>query len=80
MKNQPTQELFDNLANNSLQITLQALAEKEAIIKIWKNRAIQLSIKTKYCFNCFKHTINTPKPNGMLCFNCEQNKKEIKYA
>jgi hypothetical protein len=40
MKNQPTSELFDNLAHNSIQITLQALAEKDQIIKELKQKLV----------------------------------------
>jgi enhancing lycopene biosynthesis protein 2 len=33
MKNQPTSELFDNLAQQTIAITSQVLAEKDQIIK-----------------------------------------------
>ena len=52
MSKEKLNQALDNFADSSIKIVSEALAEKDAIIKIWKKRTFKLSAKNKQCYYC----------------------------
>ena len=72
------EQSFVNLANNALQITLQALNEKDQVIKAWKGKAERLAAKHKACLDCGER--EGWEPETLRCFSCHRRLKEVAHA
>ena len=84
-RNKIIDETFNNFANSSIKIMSEALAEKDAIISYWRNKAYILANKNKLChqheirenernFNNLGVSFEDYIKDGVDCADCSYNK------